>query len=308
MKDSYGLGLITYNNPERFRKCVSGIPDMNGKPFIVVNDGDSYDISEYRKDMVVLQHSENKKIAKSKNDALRYLLSYDVEWIFIMEDDMFIKDSDVFDKYIDVAKSSGVLHLNFALHGDDNWSLKREYPKPRLIYNNELALYNFAGGCFQLYHKSIFDKVDLYDEFYKNCWEHLDLTYRITLAGYHTPFWLSSDIVNSHHLIEQLDYDNQTNTSDPLVNEYYYEGLYYWKFKFGNWVSDIPEWLNPEFHTDVIMGLFKSKRYDVLSNLFENYYKKENSIFFNKEYKHGHVWENCYGAFNSEGKPFIYTM
>jgi hypothetical protein len=308
MKKSYGLALITHNNIERFKKSVSSIPFMDERPFIIINDGLPYDISDYRDDMIVLQHGRNKKISKTKNDALQYLLTHDIDWIFIMEDDMFIKDSSVFDKYIDVAENSGLLHLNFALHGDDNWNETREYPNPKLVYDSDVALYNNAGGCFQLFHRSIFDKVDIYDEYYKNCWEHLDLTFRITLAGYHTPFWLSADIVNSQNFIEQLDYKEQTNTSDYYVNDKYFEGLYYWKFKFGIWVADIPIWLEPIYHTDKIMEMFKEKRYNELSEIFYNYYKNENSPFFNKEYKHGHVWDNVYGATNDKNKLFIYSM
>jgi DNA repair exonuclease SbcCD ATPase subunit len=39
MKNTYSLGLITHNNIERFRECISYIPKMDNIPFIVVNDG-----------------------------------------------------------------------------------------------------------------------------------------------------------------------------------------------------------------------------------------------------------------------------
>jgi GT2 family glycosyltransferase len=306
MKNSYGLGLITYNNLERFRNCISNIPYLNDKPFVVINDGESYDISEYRDDMVVLQHQKNKKIAKSKNDAIQYLLGCDVDWIFIMENDMLIKDPKVFDRYIEVANDSGVLHLNFALHGNDNWNENRVTPIPRLVYNNGLTLYRYTGGCFQLYHKSIFEKVGLYDEYYINCWEHLDLTFRTTLAGYHTPFWLSADVVDSHNLIEQLDYQEQSKISSRDTNNFYYQGLYYWKFKFGSWVADIKDWVYPEYHTDIIVEMFRDRKYDELSKLFMNYYRNDNSPFFNKEYKNGHVYDNVYGKVDENSKLMLY--
>lgn len=309
MKNSYGLGLITYNNIDRFRRCISHIPNMDGKPFVIINDGTPYDISEYREDMVVLQHQRNKKIARSKNDALQYLLSFDVEWLFVMENDMLIKDTKVFDRYIEVANDSGLLHLNFALHGNDNWNMDRTHPSPRLIYDSGLSLYRYAGGCFQMYHRSVFEKVGVYDEYYKNCWEHLDLTYRTTLAGYHTPFWLSADVVNSNELIEQIDYENQTLVSSQDVNDFYFQGLYYWKFKFGDWVSDIKDWINPEYHTDIIIDMFKQRKYEELSILFHTFYKNDNSVYFNKDFKTGHIWDDVYGKVddNSEISIFQYS-
>jgi hypothetical protein len=256
--------------------------------------------------MIVLQHATNKKIAISKNDALRYLLTYDTEWIFIMENDMKILDSAVFDYYIEVANKSGLRHLNFALHGKDNWNEERTDVAPRLIYDNGISLYNYAGGCFQLYHRSIFDKVGLYDEFYKNCWEHLDMTYRTTLAGFHTPFWLSADVNNSHHYLEQIDYKEQSDVSSKDINPNYYEGLFYWKFKFGSWVANIPEWINETYHTNIVMEMFQERRYEELSKLFMNYYRNEQSPFFNTEYKYGNVYDNVWGKVDDSGNLMIF--
>jgi hypothetical protein len=306
MKNTYSLGLITHNNIERFRECISYIPKMDNIPFIVVNDGNPYDMKDYRDDMIVLQHSNNKKIAKSKNDALHYLLTFDTEWIFIMENDMKILDHSVFEYYIEVANKSGLKHLNFALHGNDNWNEDRTSPKPRLIYEHGVSLYNYAGGCFQLYHKSVFEKVGFYDEFYKNCWEHLDLTFRTTLAGYHTPFWLSADVNNSHLFIEQIDFQEESDVSSGYKNPNYYEGLFYWKFKFGSWVANIPDWINDEYHTSVIIDMFHQKKYDELSELFMGYYRNVQSPYFNKEYKYGQVYENVWGSVGDDGKIRIF--
>lgn len=306
MKHSFGLGLITYNHLDRFQECIAHLPNMKDNPFIVVNDGEPYDAKEYRDDMIVLQHHTNKKIAKSKNDAIRYLLTFDVEWIFIMENDMKIIDSNVFEYYIDVANKSGLKHLNFALHGNDNWNEDRTQPLPRLMYDHGLSLYNYAGGCFQLYHRSVFDKVGLYDEFYKNCWEHLDMTYRTTLAGFHTPFWLSADVNNSHLYIEQIDYKEQSDVSSRYTNQYYYEGLFYWKFKFGSWVANTPEWLNDTYHTNIIINMFQQRKYKELSTLFIDYYKNLQSPFFNKEYTYGNIFENVWGNVDKNGKIIIF--
>ena len=282
MKSKYSIGLLTHNNVPRFRECISYIPYNKRVPFVVVNDGNPYDISEYRDDMTVIQHPINRKISRSKNDAIQYLLSFNTEWIFLMENDMRLIDPKVFERYIEVANDSGLLHLNYDLHGNDNWNEGRINPKPRLVYGDRgIALYSYAGGCFQLFHRSLFEKIGYFDEYYQNCWEHLDLTFRITLSGYHTPYWLSADVIDSHNLIKQIDYNIESTVSTESINDYYRKGLDYWKDKFGMWVGDIPDWVNPEHHTDIIMEMLKEKRYEELSIIYHNFYRIDESKFFN---------------------------
>ena len=282
MKSKYSIGLLTHNNVPRFRECITYIPYNKRVPFVVVNDGNPYDISEYRDDMTVIQHPVNRKISRSKNDAIQYLLSFNTEWIFLMENDMRLIDPKVFERYIEVANDSGLIHLNYDLHGNDNWYEGRINPKPRLVYGDRgIALYSYAGGCFQLFHRSLFEKIGYFDEYYQNCWEHLDLTFRITLSGYHTPYWLSADVIDSHNLIKQIDYNIESTVSTESINDYYRKGLDYWKDKFGMWVGDIPDWVNPEHHTDIIMEMLKEKRYDELSVIYHNFYNRDGGKFFN---------------------------
>lgn len=306
MKHNFGLGLITYNNIDRFRECISTIPNLGGRPFVVVNDGDPYDINEYRPDMILVQHVENKKIAKTKNDAIRYLMSHDVEWIFIMENDILIKDHGVFDRYIDVAIESGLMHLNFALHGDDNWKPGRTEPNPRLTYHSGLALYRYAGGCFQLFHRSLIEQVGLFDEYYINCWEHLDLTFRATLAGLHTPFWLAADIVNAHHYLEQSPVHQESTTSTLEVNNHYWDGLYYWHYKYGSWFGNTKDWINPEFHSDRVVDMFKNKKYKELEALFKEYYHNDNGFYFNHDLQESHIIDNTW-ARRIDGKVIFFS-
>ena len=58
---------------------------------------------------------ETKKlgIAHNKNLAARHLLENGCERIFIVEDDIKLKDVSVFRKYVDTAKEFKLEHLNF---------------------------------------------------------------------------------------------------------------------------------------------------------------------------------------------------
>jgi hypothetical protein len=132
------------------------------------------------------------------------------------------------------------------------------------------------------------------------------MTYRTTLAGFHTPFWLSADVNNSHHYLEQIDYKEQSDVSSKDINPNYYEGLFYWKFKFGSWVANIPEWINETYHTNIVMEMFQERRYEELSKLFMNYYRNEQSPFFNTEYKYGNVYDNVWGKVDDSGNLMIF--
>jgi hypothetical protein len=141
-----------------------------------------------------------------------------------------------------------------------------------------------------------------------NSWEHLDMTYRATLSGFHTPYWLAADITNSKDFIEQIDYEIESTISTNKRNPHYYEGLYYWKFKYGKWVADIPDWIHEKFHPDELMKMFFYRQYDDLSALFTNYYKTNESTFFNKDYTHGQVFENVWGFVDKNNKTTLYTQ
>jgi GT2 family glycosyltransferase len=213
-------------------------------------------------------------------------------------------DNDTYNKLLANVSLSYKINDNLtykAIFGMENGASER------LTYTNGISLYECAGGCFQMYHRSVIEKIGMYDEFYKNSWEHLDMTYRATLSGFHTPYWLAADIINSHEFIEQIDYQIESTISSNKHNPFYYEGLYYWKFKFGSWVADIPDWINEKYHTDEIINMFYYRKYDELASLFFDYYKKNSCLYFNKDYKEGHVFDNVWG-FVRDNKPTLYTQ
>ena len=83
MKNTYSVGLLTYNNVDRFKECISYIPDLSHIPFLVINDGTPYDSKEYRNDMTIIQNHKNKKISKSKNLLLKYLMTFSCTEVLI---------------------------------------------------------------------------------------------------------------------------------------------------------------------------------------------------------------------------------
>ena len=209
VKDKIGVGAITCNRESFFEKCIKSIPGVDF--LVVVNDGKPYSNSIYPSFIdKIIQHKKNLGVAKSKNDALKILLENSCEHIFLIEDDVTIKNIDIFNHYIQTARRSGIYHLNFAVHGNGN---RDSYSNPvsRKIFCEKgtpiLSLNKNLIGAFSYYHRKILEKFGLLDEKYFNAWEHVDHTYQIIKGGFHPPFWWFADAPQSYDYISDQDID-----------------------------------------------------------------------------------------------------
>jgi GT2 family glycosyltransferase len=147
-------------------------------------------------------------VGKAKNAALKFLLEKNCDYIFLIEDDVIIKDAFVFHKYIEASKLSGIQHFNFAFHGRDNYnSIGQPAIKLRVEYSKDVAIccYPNVYGAFSFYTKECLEKVGLMDEEYYNAMEHVDHTFFIAKAGMTTPFRWFADIADSDKYIGEID-------------------------------------------------------------------------------------------------------
>jgi len=207
LKNKIGIGIVTCNRKDFFNQLIKSIPDVDN--IVVVNDGNPYDEYFYTsKVLELIQHKRNKGIAKSKNDALKYLAGQNCEHIFLLEDDIAINDQSVFESYIQASRVSGILHFNYAYHGKWNKD-KNGKPTPRVVKNYadgvKIAFHSDLTGALSYFRKSVLESVGFMDENYINVLEHVDHTYRITQKGYHPPFRWFADIESSFDSIRELD-------------------------------------------------------------------------------------------------------
>ena len=91
-KEKIGVGVITYNRPDYFKKCISNIPFHKIDECIVVKDGGGldYDINK-NDDFHYHEYKENGGNCRSKNKIFEYLLEKGCKHIFLIEDDMLIQ-------------------------------------------------------------------------------------------------------------------------------------------------------------------------------------------------------------------------
>ena len=255
MKNKIGLGIITCNKPDRLAQSIKTVPgDDYIDCLVIVNDGEPYDSSLYPAGAHVIQHETNKCVGPSKNDALKYLMDQDCDHLFIMEDDVLIKDPDVFKQYIKTAQATGIWHLNYALQGPANrkqthqgpMDVEKRHeldqegePNPRGVIEYKdgvrLALYPNSVGAFSYYYKGVIKAVGYNDEVFKNAWEHVEHTYRIIKAGLHPPFWWFADIADVDKYLDSIPgcIENSTIAHTPEWIENFRKGMVHYEQKHG---------------------------------------------------------------------------
>jgi GT2 family glycosyltransferase len=206
-----GIGVITCNRPLFLEKCVSSINKEWYDELVIVNDGDKLHTSY---NCEIIDNEVNLGVCKSKNIALKKLIKNNA-YIFLVEDDMLFKDN-VFQKYIEAYKETGIQHFSFGFHGKYNFKNGKPKPRVTLEYKNKISviLNKHSVGAVSFFTKQSLENVGFFDEEYSkynNAFDHVDHSYRLSLKGYSTPYWWWADINKSWEYIEeQGDADTYT--------------------------------------------------------------------------------------------------
>jgi glycosyltransferase involved in cell wall biosynthesis len=220
--ETIGVGIVTCNRPHLLKKLLDSISYRNDCELIIVNDGDKIECPGYN--YYFHNNETNLGVGKSKNIAFKRLLNLGCDHIFLIEDDIYIKDPSVFEKYIETSKITGIQHLNFSQHGMMNKSWPGGNPNPRVIIDYgkiKLPLYPHCVGAFSYYSKKCLETAGLIDERYYNACEHVDHTLEIIKKGMHPPFWYFADIENSWEYLgdEEWSRENSTISSNHNHNQ-----------------------------------------------------------------------------------------
>ncbi|MFP1867813.1 glycosyltransferase family 2 protein [Lonsdalea quercina] len=237
-----GVGIITHNRPDELIKLYRSLPLDILDELVIVNDGRLF--SEFHEiTHTLINNPENLGVGKSKNIALRYLHERNVDHFFLIEDDVFIKNKSVFERYIQASKISGIQHFMFSqatpacLDDVVKAKMNADYAGGRI------QLYQTCDGAFVYYSKACIDRVGYMDETYYNALEHVDHTLAIINAGMHPPFWYFADIDNSKEFIgfDHKDFEHSTIFSQENYTKNQKAALNYFRDKHGVRVKDVPD-------------------------------------------------------------------
>lgn len=215
-QDKIGLGVVTCGRPTFFKECLTSILDTHRSSIdeiIVVNDDrsqiDMFDGVQY------LMNSKNIGVGKCKNKIIKHLMKTDCDHLFLIEDDIIFKSTEVLRKYITLSEVSGVKHLNFCLHGEDNKSNGEAAAKLIVDYSNDvqMSLFHNVYGALSYYHRSVINEIGEMDNRYYNAMEHVDHTMEAIHKGFHPPFRWFADVKDSDLFIGEQD----RNHSDSKI-------------------------------------------------------------------------------------------
>lgn len=208
-----GVGIVTYNRKVGLLKLFQSLPREIIDSLVVVNDGDYYpELATL--ECHLIHNEENQGVGRSKNSALRYLQAGQVDHFFLIEDDIFIKNPAVFERYITLSARTGIQHFNFSQHGDKNIH-EDGTPRPCYVMNYgdfSMPLYPACVGAFSYYSRKCLEKVGLMDETYYNAAEHIDHTVGIINSGFHPSYHYFPDIADSGDYLGDEGWSPQQST------------------------------------------------------------------------------------------------
>lgn len=268
-----GAGIVTCNRPSFFLKCFRTIP--KNVELVVVNDGSHFsrdDIERLKKErpFEYIENEQNIGVGKSKNKLLKHCIETGCTDIFLIEDDILVKDPKVFDEYIKAKNITGIQHFNFGYHGPANkGGISGGAPQPRYVVDYgdiKIAFNMHSVGAFCYYSREALIKVGYIDEDYTNAFEHVDHDYRIYRAGMGTPYWHFPDIANSCDYLDEIECSEHSSAIRPRSDwrENIVKGTELFKKKHGY----MPAWEGCVPDTDA----HKIKR--ILKNIKQTYGSK----------------------------------
>jgi hypothetical protein len=198
-KDKIGVGITTYNSENYYKSLYNTLPLEKINVLVTVNGGDKYkDVYEGN----WIQHTENVYPSVCRNDCVNFLLQRNCDHIFIIEDDMIIKSPDIFDKYIQASKETGLKYFSFVSTSWESGTPEKRAPRLTVEYKNNVSISFYKNMCneFTYHHKTCYTKTGFYDTNYRDPWD-IDLAYRESQQDYASPFWWFADITDSDKLI-----------------------------------------------------------------------------------------------------------
>jgi len=183
-----GIGVCTYNRLDLLQKCLSGFANTISSTcrLIISSDGstDGTDkwLGQQSHDWI---SGPNVGIAKNKNRLLNVL--DDCDYIFLIEDDIVIKNSKWIEWYIRTSQESGIQH--FSYHN----KIQRARRNTTHYATTTTIGDHGTTGQLMFFTKEVLKRCGGFNEQYAgHGYEHLEYTKRINFAFQYGPLFLDS--------------------------------------------------------------------------------------------------------------------
>jgi GT2 family glycosyltransferase len=234
-----GIGITTYNRDWCYKQCLSSIPRGEIDLLVIVNDGLNHYVNDNDGD-IVIKNSSQEGVSKSKNKALKELIEKGIEHIFLIEDDILIKNKNVFKEYIKAAQSTGIHHLCFEKIAGNEKTLKYTLEQPDGV---KIGFYHNPQGAFMYVNANLIKKLGYFDENYINAFEHIDFAYNLIKKNVAPPFWYFPDLLNSEDYLEEIKGSSEDSsiTNKEGYKENWNRSAEYFIQKWGHFTNAIPD-------------------------------------------------------------------
>lgn len=198
--------ILNCNGKEDTLECLASVGQLDYPSYevVVVDNGstdDSVDaIAKQYADVTVLQTGENLGYAGGNNVGIRWALDQDVDFVLVLNNDTIVA-KDMLSHLV----KAGLLDDRIGLLGPTNYY----YSEPSTVWATGAMLanppevgYKILGdgdadgswkiatqvdalvGSAKLIKRSVFNKIDLFDEQFFLCWEEFDFSARAREAGF----------------------------------------------------------------------------------------------------------------------------
>lgn len=240
LSSEIGVGILTYNRPDLYTQVLASIPRNKIGVLVVVNDGEnSYATPQWDVDHIILNKCQ-KGVAKSKNLLLKSLIERGCKHLFLIEDDILIKDSSVFEAYIKAASSTGIHHLCFEKIANNQKTLKFTLEQPDGV---RIGFYHNPQGAFMYINSNLITKLGYFDENYLNAFEHIDFIYNLINKNVMPPFWYFPDLLDSEKYLTDIpgSNENSTITNKQSYQENWNKSANFFVSKWGKFTNAIED-------------------------------------------------------------------
>lgn len=221
-----GIGITTYNSENYFKELFSSLENCTYDELVVVNGGNEYS-AEYNCEWI--QHKKNQYVSVCRNDCIKFLMNRNCDHIFIIEDDMIIKDKTIFQKYIEASRVSGLKYFTFVSTSPGAGIPGQRTPLLQIQYTKKCGVSLYGNLCneFTYHHRSVFEQGFYYDSDFRELLDS-ELTYReCQQAKWTPPFWWFPDITDSDNYIcnnpnakSRLQNPERTDTRNTLITHF----------------------------------------------------------------------------------------
>jgi hypothetical protein len=238
-----GVGIVTYDRPERFQEAYNAIQSPFVDRYFHVKDGGAANYEDDYENLWCLE--ENKGVGFCKNLIIENLLNEGCDKIFILEDDLLITNNEIWRYCIDFSDHTGLLHFNW-----NNYRSEDTLHHPAIFPKFDALISYNADANFSYFDKRFLEEIR-FDEQYVNAWEHVDVEYQGVLKGFLPAFRMFVSPTHLNRFMRVNDGGTSSIVGRPLHQERIMEGYDHWIQKGNTPINELHPLSMEEFKVNM---------------------------------------------------------